>query len=85
MLLASVVGMMSAKDLIVAALTSSSQSSLPQGVRNIINDLYLSSRAMYLSLLTGLLYTLAYLKIMRKYAKELALFSVFLFELVILA
>jgi hypothetical protein len=68
MLLASVIGIISARGLLVAGFDISSQSSEQGFPGSVFKDLYLSSRAMYLSLVTGLLYTLAYLHFMKKNA-----------------
>jgi len=62
MLLASCIGIMSASEIMAASYDVSTQQG---GVKSVFRDLYLSSRAMYLSLVTGLIYTLAYLHIMR--------------------
>jgi hypothetical protein len=82
MLLAACVGIMSASKIMATSFDISAQQG---GLRSIFRDLYLSSRAMYLSLVTGLIYTLAYLHIMRKNAKGLALFSLLLLEIALIS
>lgn len=67
MLIVSIFGVTSVREINTNKLDIYSNSTVQIESKAIFNDLYLSSRAMYLSLVTGLLYTFAYLHLMKKY------------------